>query len=126
MWRYRRSKNNAAFMLLEVILSVLIVTVGIVFVIGSFITSIKTFKISKTYLDALYLMEEKMWEYEAFGQIEEGADSGTFESRKGAEWEVEAEKMQDLPLNETNIEVSVKEGERSRKYRVAAYFFNKE
>jgi hypothetical protein len=130
MLRYLNlKKNKSAFLLLEVVLSVFIVTVGIVFVIGSFITSIKTFKVSKIYLDALYLTEDKMWEYEVNGEIEEDKDSGKFEDYKNAKWNVEAELLEDedLNLNETTLEVELKEGDRKkRRFEVATYFFNKE
>ena len=123
----RKAKSLMGFMLLEVVLSVFIVTVGVVFVIGSFITSIKAFKVSKIYLDALYLMEEKMWEYEESGEIEEGSDSGRFEDYKNAEWSVEAEEMDDdLPLNETTVEVELKENDRKRRFKIVTYLYNKE
>lgn len=114
-------------MFLEVILSVFIVTIGVVFVIGSFITSIKAFKATQVYLDALYLMEEKMWEYEASGEIEEGKDSGKFENYKGAEWSVEARQIEeDLPLNETTVEVTLKDGDKERSFKIVTYFRNEE
>ena len=115
-------------MLLEVMLSVFIVVVGVVFVIGSFITSIKTFKASKSYLDMLHLMEVRMWEYEGVGEIEEGGDSGDFEDYKGAEWAVEAEEIEedDLALNETTVEVTLKEGDKKRSFKVVTYFVNKD
>lgn len=125
----RLKKNNRnAFMLLEVILSVFIVTIGVVFVIGSFITSIKTFKASKSYLDALYLVEEKMWKFQENGEIEEGSDSGEFEDYKDAEWNVEAKELEDeeLPLNEVTLEIALKEDDRRRRFKVATYLFNKE
>ena len=120
-----KKKNNiSGFMLLEVILSVFIVTVGIVFVVNSFMTSIKVLKASKTYLDILYLMEEKMWGYEEKGKIEEGSDSGDFEDYKNAEWNVKAEEIEDLPLNETTIEVVLKEHGKSRRFEIVTYFHN--
>lgn len=124
--RSRRNKRSG-FMLLEVVLSVFIVTVGVVFVIGSFITSIKAFRVSKSYLDVLNLMEEKMWEYAESGEIEEGSDSGKFEDYEGAEWNVEAKELEDdSPLNEVTLEVALKEGERERSIEISTYLFNKE
>ncbi len=128
MLRFSRSNKNkrGGFLLLEVMLSVFIVVVGVVFVIGSFITSIKAFKVSKLYLDALYLTEEKMWEYEESGEIEEGSDSGKFEDYKNAEWNVEAKEIEDLPLNETTVQIVLKENDRKRKYEIVTYLFNKD
>lgn len=114
-------------MLLEVLLSVFIVSVGVVFIIGSFITSIKAFKASKSYLDALNLIEEKMWQYQESGEIDEGSDSGEFEDYKGAEWNIEAKELEDdSPLNEVTLEVALKEGERERSIKISTYLFNKE
>ncbi len=128
MLRFPKSNKNKrnGFLLLEVMLSVFIVVVGVVFVIGSFVTSIKAFKASKLYLDALYLTEEKMWEYEESGEIEEGSDSGKFEDYKNAEWSVEAEEIEDLPLNETTVRIVLKENDRKRKFEIVTYLFNKE
>ena len=113
-------------MLLEVMLSVFIVMVGVVFVASSFITSIKTFKAAKAHLDILYLMEERMWGYEEKGEIEEGSDSGDFEDYKNAEWSVEAEEIEDLPLNETAVEVILKEDDKKRRFKIVTYFNNEE
>lgn len=121
-----RAKSLMGFMLLEVVLSVFIVAVGVVFVIGSFITSIKAFRVSKAYFDALYLMEEKMWEYEESGEIEEGKDSGKFKDYKNAEWNVEAEEADEIPLNETTVEVVLKEDDKKRKFEIVTYLRNKD
>ena len=107
-------------------LSVFIVVVGIVFVIGSFITSIKAHKASSSYFDMLYLMEEKMWGYEESGEMEEGSDSGDFEDYKGAEWAIEAEETEDLSLNETTVQVALKEGTKKRQFEIVTYFKTKE
>jgi hypothetical protein len=110
-------------MLLEVILSVFVVTVGVVFVIGSFITSIKAFKVSKMYTEALYLIEQKLWDYEEKGKIEEGRDSGRFDDYKNAEWNIEAKEVEDedMPLYETTAEISIKEENTKRHFKVTTY-----
>jgi type II secretory pathway pseudopilin PulG len=118
-------RAGAGFMLLEVILSVLVVSVGVVFVINSFITSIKAFKVSKVYVEALYLIEQKLWDYEEKGKIEDGRDSGKFDDYKNAEWEIEAREIEGLPLNETTAEVTMKTDTEKRRFKVTTYF-NKE
>ena len=109
-------------MLLEVILSVFVVTVGVVFVIGSFITSIKAFKVSNVYVEMLYLLEDKLWEYEEKGEIEDGRDSGKFDDYKDAGWEIEAKELEDIPLLETTAEVSIKKEGQKRYFEIATYF----
>ncbi len=124
--RYRDSGGQRAFMLLEVLLSVFIISVGVVFVISSFITSIKAFKVSREYFDVLALMEEVMWPYEESGEIEEGHESGDFEDYKEAEWEIEAEELEDLELNVTTVTVELKKGEKPRTFTVVTYLRQKE
>ena len=109
-------------MLLEVMLSVFIVMVGVVFVISSFVTSLKAHKASRSYFDILSLMEEKTWGYEEKGKIEEGSDSGDFEDYENAEWSLRAEEIEDLPLNETTVEVTLKEGDKKRQFQIVTYF----
>ena len=123
--RLRKNKRSG-FMLLEVMLSVFIVVVGVVFVISSFITSIKAYRVSKSYLEALYLMEEKMWEYEDSGEVEDGSDSGKFEDYKDAEWSVKAEEIEDLALNKTAVEVVLGEGDKKRRFRIVTYLESKD
>ncbi len=109
-------------MLLEVILSVFVVTVGIVFVTGSFITSIKAFKASRIYTNTVCLLENRMWEYEEKGKIKDGRESGKFDDCKNAEWEIEARELDDMPLNETSAEVIMaKEGMKTH-FKVVTYF----
>lgn len=122
---FANGKSLAGFMLLEVILSIFVISVGIVFVISSFITSIKAFKVSKLYLDALYRIEEKMWGYEERGEIEEGSDSGEFEDYKNAEWNIEAEEIEDYPLNKVTLNVTLKEDSRKREFKLVTYLYNK-
>lgn len=120
-------RRHSGFMLLEVVLSVLVVSVGVVFVIGSFITSIKAFKVSKVYADALYLIEQKLWEYEEKGTIEDGRDSGKFDDYKDAQWEIEARELEeDIPIEETSAEVAIKKDERKRYFKVVTYFYKED
>lgn len=116
------NKNNSGFMLLEVILSVLIVTIGIVFVVNSFLVSLKSSKVSKSYFNAMCLLENKIWEYEEKDEIEEGKDSGTFEDFKNAEWLIDAQELEDLPLLETELEVIINEKSGLRSFKVVTYF----
>jgi len=112
-------------MLLEVMLSVLVVSIGVVFVISSFITSLKAFKLSKIYVDAVYLIEQKLWEYEESGEIEDGRAEGRFDDYKGAEWEIDAKELEDLPLEETSAEIAIKRADQKRTFTVVTYFNKK-
>ncbi len=124
--RYIDNKKGSGFMLLEVLLSVFIISVGVVFVIGSFITSIKAFKVSREYFDAMALMEDVMWPYEESGRIEEGHESGDFDNYKQARWMIEAEELEELSLNKATVTVELRKGERPRTFTVVTYLRPKE
>ncbi|MBU4375979.1 MAG: hypothetical protein KKD29_00710 [Candidatus Omnitrophica bacterium] len=119
-------KHHSGFMLLEVMLSVFVVTVGVVFVIGSFTTSIKASKVSKIYVNALYLLEQSLWEYEEKGKIEDGRYSGKFDDYKGTEWEIEAKELEDIPLLETEAGVVITKDDQKRYFKISTYFFKEE
>ncbi|MBL7071964.1 MAG: type II secretion system protein [Candidatus Omnitrophica bacterium] len=119
-------KNKNGFMLLEVLLSVFIVTVGVVFVIGSFMTSVRAFRSTRAYLEALYLLEEKMWEYEEAGAVEEGSESGRFDDRRYAEWELKAEEVDDFPLNHVEFVITLKKDGGETTFKINTYLFNGE
>lgn len=117
------SLSLTGFMLFEVILSVFIVTIGVVFVTGSFVTSIKAAKASRAYIEALYLLEQRLWEYEEKGRIEDGRDSGKFEKNKDAEWEMEAKELEDISLEDTTTEVTITKDGQKRCLKVSTYFY---
>lgn len=116
-------RTKAGFMLLEVILSVFVVTVGVVFVTGAFITSIKAFKASRIYANAVCLLENRMWEYEEKGNIEDGREAGKFDDYENAEWEIEAKELDDMPLNETSAEVIIDGKGTKTRFKVVTYFY---
>ena len=65
----KRCLNSRAFMLIEILVSILIVTIGIVSVMRAFSTTITAIKVSRGYLKASAYMEEKLWEFQARGAI---------------------------------------------------------
>ena len=67
-----------------------------------------------------------MWGYEESGKIEAGSDSGDFEDYKSAGWTIEAEETEDLSLNETTVQVTLKEGTKKRQFEIVTYFKTKE
>ncbi len=79
--------NNHGFLLLEVLVSILVISIGIVFVFRSFSTSIKAFKVSREYFKATLFMEEAMWPYNDKG-ITAGSFDGTFPQDDLYKWTV--------------------------------------
>jgi type II secretory pathway pseudopilin PulG len=55
-------RKNRGFLLLEVILTVTILSVGLVLVLRSFTTSLRTLKVSQGLLIANLLLEQKIWQ----------------------------------------------------------------
>ena len=44
-----------------------------------------------------------------------------------SEWDVEAREIEeDLPLNETIVEVTLEHGDKERRFKIATYLFNKD
>jgi type II secretory pathway pseudopilin PulG len=64
--------KNRGFLLLEVILTVTILSVGLVSALRSFATSLHTLKISQNLLIANLLLEEKIWQKEEENSQVEG------------------------------------------------------
>ena len=70
-------KKNKAFLLIEVLITVLIVSASIIFINHAFTSSLKATALSNDYLNAVLLMEDKMFDIELHSFIEQrGSFSG--------------------------------------------------
>ncbi len=75
------SKSNKAFSLLEVLITVAILSTAIVFVFQSFTASLSSSKFSQNITLACYLVESKLWEIEQ----KQKQDTKPLEPAQGAE-----------------------------------------
>ena len=82
--------NNKGFLLFEVMVSIVILTSGILFIARSYSSSKDAIQRSADVLKASLLLESKMWEYEEKGEIGIGAWEGDFTGDESYAWSVTA------------------------------------
>jgi Tfp pilus assembly protein PilV len=94
-------KNTAGILLIEALISVVILGSAITLCVRSFINVSKVHELSKNYLTAAQLLNEKMSELEALPSLEEGEIDETFEAPyERYAWHAEIEKVIDDALEE--------------------------
>ncbi|MBM3248797.1 MAG: prepilin-type N-terminal cleavage/methylation domain-containing protein, partial [Candidatus Omnitrophica bacterium] len=64
MCRNMITKKNKGFLLVEVLITVVILSVGLTLIARSLITGIKSLEIIKQYTTGYSLLEEKLWDIE--------------------------------------------------------------
>lgn len=104
--------------LIEVLLAVVILSVGIAGVLQSYASAVKTLEISQENIDTVNLLRAKMAEIEQ-SSIEEhgvsaGSSGGEFEGAfEGYRWESQIQPTVFKPLHEIHLAVSRQDGTRS-------------
>ena len=106
------------FTLLEVMLSVTILSISSVLILNSFIKSIRAIELSENYFKAGLLLEEKIYEVHNTDTIEEGVKEGIF-SDFGARfsWYLDVATVEEGYLDELNLQVLWNKG--NRKYDIS-------
>lgn len=118
--------GKKGFLLLEVLVSVAVITVGLIYIIRSFSISTRAIATSRDYIKAVSLLEGKIWEYEQAREIKSGEDKGAFEENREFEWELNAETEKETALNKTRLQVSWEERHRKQTVSLTTYLWNKE
>lgn len=126
-----RKPKNKGFTLLEVMLAVTILSVGLVMVVRSYVTSLQAIKISKDFLIANLLLEEKIWERQEKQTRSEEVipeEKGEFETPfNNFSYEISFTEQEDLPaeykgtLYKSTFEVSWQQ--RKRKHTTSSVTF---
>ena len=109
-----KKRKNKGFLFIELMLSVLIMSIGFITILNSLISSAKAIEYSKDYFTACLLLENKA--LEAFNaNIKEGLSQGAFsEVNKKFSWEMNAEITEESGgLKEVSL--SVFWGEKNKK-----------
>lgn len=119
-------QGRKGFLLLEVLVSVVIITVGLVYIIRSFSTSTRAIAASRDYIKAVSLLEEKLWGLEQVRQVEEGQDKDYFDDEHNFTWELNSEPEEEMPVNKTKLVVSWKRREKKQGVAVTTYLWNEE
>ena len=127
MLRLRKALNDKfGFLLLEVLVSITVITVGLVYVVRSFSSSTRAIVTGTRFLKSVSLAEEKLWEIEAKGTIEKGRDEGRFKEDEGYRWKIEAEGLGDIPINVVNLKVEWEGPQKKQRVSIETYMWNEE
>tara|TARA_B100000315_G_C14405030_1_gene508279 strand:- start:343 stop:723 length:381 start_codon:yes stop_codon:yes gene_type:complete len=86
-------KGQRGFLLFEVMLSIVIVTVSALFIMRSYSSSKMSIQRSTEILRTALLLENKMFDYEIEGAIRDEEQDGDFEENDNYSWEMEAESL---------------------------------
>lgn len=122
--------KGRGFLLLEVMVSIVVITGGLLFVMRVYSTAKEALDRSRSLFRHSLLMEEAIFGFEEKGVIEEGTQSGRFDEAKDYSWEARAEPLSidDVDLNDLNV---VKLGVYSNKtsspdkYFLSTYLYKK-
>ncbi|MFH1753705.1 MAG: prepilin-type N-terminal cleavage/methylation domain-containing protein [Candidatus Omnitrophota bacterium] len=99
------NKKSAGFLLLEVLVSITVIAVGLVYIVRSFSSSSRAIETAAHYLKSVSFLEEKLWDLEARKGVERGRETGRFESDENYSWKTEIEEAKEIPINKVGIEV---------------------
>jgi len=126
-----KSKNKA-FTLLEVMLAVSILSIGLVAVVRSYTTSLHALRVSKDYLVANLLLEEKIWQKQEEkirlgGVMPEDQDDKFNSPFDNFSYKINFEEEGDLPLlYKSTFEVSWQKRNQKRSTSCLLYLPGKE
>lgn len=79
-------ENKKGFLLLEVIMSLVIVTAGLLYVGRVYSTVSDVIGRSRTLFISALLLEEKLFDFQVKGKAEPGTADGEFDGHKGYRW----------------------------------------
>jgi len=117
-------KNKKSFLLFEVVLTIAILSLGLVFVVRSISLSMKVARAAFDYSQAVNLAYEKMFDLELKSQIDNlgfGSDEGVFLDSDNFSWKYSIEPLEDETLGIVVLDISWKEGARTGGFEVATY-----
>jgi len=117
--------NNRAFLLFEVMVSIVIITVSLVIIIHSFSYSKDAILRSKELFKASLLLENKIWGFEEAGVVEEGAKSGDYAGDEAYGWRLSAGRTGDSEINLVVMEAFRKSDPANTSYSLHTYLKNK-
>lgn len=132
MWNFLTiKKNNKGLLLFEVMLTVIILSVGLTLILRSFSTSLNASKSAQHYTTATLLIEDKMWELENKVVIDADLDvEGQFpEPYQKFNWHLTTKdkpiQTQTGKINEVKLIVYWQEGRRKGSTSATTYLANK-
>jgi prepilin-type N-terminal cleavage/methylation domain-containing protein len=125
------TKKNKGFLLVEVLITVVILSVGLTLIARSLITGIKSLEIIKQYTTGYSLLEEKLWDIERKYFIESGLnkEEDFLEPYQDFTYSLETENIKDNEekgmLNKVLLSVNWPTKFSRREISVVTYLFDK-
>lgn len=125
------TKKNKGFLLVEVLITVVILSVGLTLIARSLITGIKSLEIIKQYTTGYSLLEEKLWDIERKYFIESGLNKEEYfpEPYQDSRYSLETENIKDNEekgmLNKVLLSVNWPTKGSRRAIFVVTYLFDK-
>ena len=128
LWLAKKHRKGG-FMLLEVILSVIIISSAALFIIRSYSTSLRAADLAHRLTKACLLLDEKLATVDMQGSIEEGESLGSFEGEEYYDWSISSSPLDatETPkINAVYAEVTYQKGTQKRSVDVATYVKDRE
>ena len=132
MCGYLNSKHNArGLSLVEILVTVAILSISLVMIVRSFMTSLRALEISKGFVVARLLLEEKMWQIKQQGAVTSDRDEREqFADPHGAfEYTLRTRAVEGglapQDLHEVSLTVAWREGRRTNEIAVVTYMAGK-
>ena len=86
-------RSRKGILLLEVMVAIIVITSGLLFVMRVYSTAKEAISRSREFFRYSLLLEEKMFDFEERGVIEEGGGQDRFPDLKDYSWQVKAEPL---------------------------------
>jgi len=123
-------RGRRGFLLLEVMVSIIVITGGLLFVMRVYSTAWGALDRSRTLFKNSLLLEEAAFSFEEKGIIEEGTQTGRFADPKDYSWEAKAMplSLDDIDLNDLNsvdLDVFNNKASPPDKYFLSTYLYKK-
>ena len=116
----KRGKNKG-FLLLEIMISVSILSFGIILILNSFMGPIMAAQLSRDYFNAGFLLEEKMLELYS-GDVEEGSSKGGFSAFDSKfSWDLDVARLEEIPCKEVSLKVLWKQKNKEQDLSILTY-----
>ena len=112
------SRYSKGFLLFEVMITVAVLSLGLVIIIHSFISCLNGTKAIVNYVDAGFYLERKMWD------IENGLEDVSGKDGK-YEWKLDRNVIEDTDLNEAVLSVSWDQNNIEKKLTLTTYLDKK-
>ncbi len=120
----KKNPRNGGFLLFELMVAVIVISISLTAISRSFIHSLSVLQQTTSFLEGDLLLEKKMWELENESKLVPGEEEGVFEEWDERFWWKVAitEKEPPLSLLEARVTVGWGSGNRERTLTATRYF----